>query len=168
MQIRPVLATGVKAWHLRKDSQFFPKYAFHEGAKSIPSASTVIFIFCEIDCREALAKAVEEAKYGSIEEGIKVVVDIYVDTLVELVQKKKFSAYVHPVLPVLDVTRPIVLTFNKALRFKVEQQASLTWLDIDILSADKKQVLSQYQLDGTHVNPTYFELLKDQIVLTEK
>uniref|UniRef100_A0A7S3LJY0 Uncharacterized protein n=1 Tax=Aplanochytrium stocchinoi TaxID=215587 RepID=A0A7S3LJY0_9STRA len=164
-EIRPVLATGVKAWHLRKESNFYPKYAFFQGAESIPNNSQVLFIFCEIDCREALAKAVEEAKYISIEEGIHRVVDIYVDTLCELAEKRKFHIYVHPVLPVLDVTRQIVLRFNKILKKRVEEDNTkmIKWINLNILEDDEERVKIEYQLDGTHVNPAYFDLYKDQL-----
>ena len=64
--------TGVKAWHLRKESDFYPKYGFNKLAESIPRGSCVIFMFCEIDCREGILRAYEKARYESIEDGMKV------------------------------------------------------------------------------------------------
>ena len=55
---RPALATGCKIWHLRKESDFFPKANFEVAISAIPQKSPVIFCFGEIDCREGLLVAV--------------------------------------------------------------------------------------------------------------
>ena len=49
--LQPHLATGVKAWHLREKSTFYPKSNFYNAVKSIPKSSIIVFIFGEIDCR---------------------------------------------------------------------------------------------------------------------
>ena len=51
MVLQPVLATGVKAWHLREEGDFYPKANFFNAARSIPIGSKVLFVFGEIDCR---------------------------------------------------------------------------------------------------------------------
>ena len=79
------------------------------------NGSTVLFVFCEIDCREGLVMATEKDRYASVAEGIKVVVDIYVDVLKKVSRRKNLRALVHPVVPVLDVTRHIVSAFNAPL-----------------------------------------------------
>ena len=61
--IYPVLSTGTKIWHLRKESQFYPKINFYNAIKVIPDSSVCILCFGEIDCREALLLCVEKAKY---------------------------------------------------------------------------------------------------------
>ena len=47
---------------------------------------------------------------------------------------------VHPVVPVLDVTRPVVLAFNKQLHAAVVARPELRWLDgiLDKLLVDGK------------------------------
>ena len=57
--LRPALATGCKIWHLRKESDFFPRANFESMIASIPPGSPVVFCFGEIDCREGLLVAVE-------------------------------------------------------------------------------------------------------------
>ncbi|GMF19376.1 unnamed protein product [Phytophthora lilii] len=61
--LRPALVTGLKHWHLRKESTFYPKLNFWRAVASIPSKSRVIFLFGEIDCREGILEAVEKCKY---------------------------------------------------------------------------------------------------------
>ena len=45
---------GLKHWHLRKESDFYPKAQFQTVTKALPEGATVIFIFGEIDCRSDL------------------------------------------------------------------------------------------------------------------
>lgn len=61
--LRPALVTGLKHWHLRKESTFYPKLHFWHVLSSIPSRSKVVFLFGEIDCREGILLAVEKCKY---------------------------------------------------------------------------------------------------------
>lgn len=75
-------------------------------------------LFGEIDCREGLLLAVEKCKYDTIEEGISVTVDIYMCVLKRLLLKG-FELFIHPVPPVLNETRHIVLPFNAMLKDRV-------------------------------------------------
>ena len=107
--VQPLLVTGLKAWHLRKESNFYPKKNFENAMKCLPnrkgtssttSNSTqidVIFLFCEIDCREGILMAVEKDRYDTIEDGIKKNVSIYIHTLLKIKKKKNIrKLYVHP------------------------------------------------------------------------
>eukprot|EP00941_MAST-03F_sp_MAST-3F-sp1_P005489 g5489.t1 len=165
--LRPALATGVKAWHLRKESTFYPRFNFNRVVEDIADGSTVLFLFCEIDCREGLVLATEKDRYADIAEGISTVVDIYVRVLLEIVEKKKIQAYVHPVVPVLDVTRAIVLAFNLALRSRIEQLNQLQWVDIaHQLTVDckgERKLRTEFELDGTHLGPEYLKLLENEL-----
>ena len=76
-------------------------------------------MFGEIDCREGLLLAIEKLKYDNMEAAMAVLLDIYVETLLDLVEKRKFTIYVHPVPSVLNETRHVVRPFNTALRQKV-------------------------------------------------
>ena len=179
-QIVPRLATGVKAWHLRKESKFYPKRNFQSAVASIPKGARAIFIFCEIDCREGIYVALEKARYNTLEEGIRAVVSIYISVLREIVtnpsaekkigkprhicaepqwKARGLTIYVHPVLPVLDVTRPLVLAFNKTLEAEVRKLAHprIHWLPglyENLLDGDGK-LKQRYKLDGTHIHPRY-------------
>jgi hypothetical protein len=62
-----MLYTGLKHWHLRKDSDYYPKANFTAVTEGLPEGATVVFIFGEIDCREGLLVAVERARYETLE-----------------------------------------------------------------------------------------------------
>ena len=67
----PMLVTGMKCWHLRPESRFYPKSNFYNVVeKRIPCDSQVVFMFGEIDCREGILVAVSKMKYESVEEGM--------------------------------------------------------------------------------------------------
>ena len=60
---------------------------------SIPHGSNVVFVFCEIDCREGILVAVEKDRYRDVDAGITHVVEIYMMALEELIAKKIQSIY---------------------------------------------------------------------------
>ena len=180
-QIVPRLATGVKAWHLREESTFYPKRNFQSAVASIPKGAKAIFVFCEIDCREGIYVALEKARYKTLEQGIRAVVDIYVSVLLEIVKDpvdeatkgrtrrhicaepewraRGLTIYVHPVLPVLDVTRPLVLAFNEVLAAQVRKlrHPRIRWLAglYEELLDGAGKLKQRYELDGTHIHPRY-------------
>ena len=65
----PKLVTGLKCFHLRPESDFFPKYNFKCVVETIPDGSDVVFMFGEIDCRDGIIRGVERAAYKDLEEG---------------------------------------------------------------------------------------------------
>jgi hypothetical protein len=60
--LRPLLATGVKAWHLREGCAFYPAQQFWAAADLVPEGADVVVVAGEIDCREGLRAAVEGLK----------------------------------------------------------------------------------------------------------
>ncbi|KAG1688505.1 hypothetical protein DVH05_003596 [Phytophthora capsici] len=127
--LRPALVTGLKHWHLRKESTFYPKVNFWRVVANIPSKSRVIFLFGEIDCREGIVEAVEKCKYETIEEGMIHTIGIFMETLADVVEKFEFDVYIHPVVPVLDETRSLVIEYNKLFRERVDKSPICEWLD---------------------------------------
>ena len=103
-RLAPVLVTGLKAWHLRPESRFYPKLNFQAALAKLPDGAQVVFLFGEIDCRESLLVSVDRGRYENLEEGIEAVVAIYVAVLIDLVRARNWEIFVHPVPPVLDVT----------------------------------------------------------------
>ena len=83
------------------------------------ACAQVIFLLGEIDCREGLLLAVDKLKYDSVEEAMDVLADIYAAVLTRLVEERDLTAYVHPVPPVLNETRHIVMPFNAVVKEKV-------------------------------------------------
>lgn len=64
-------------------------------------------------------------------------------------EAKALRAYVHPIVPVLDITRPTVKHFNSVLGPKVRQSKQLQWLDFfDKLLRQDGSFDLQYALDG--------------------
>jgi hypothetical protein len=105
--------------------------------------------------------------------------------LLSLVTSKSLDIHVHPVNPVLNETRGIVRIFNSALKSQVLLKSPpLKWLDFfeDLIVFDEKQegkeeekareffsindngsngrLKSEFELDGTHMNPSYISLLE--------
>lgn len=70
-----------------------------------PNGAEIIFLFGEIDCREGLIASVDKCRYIDVEEGIQTAINIYMEVLLGLVEKRKFKIFVHPVVPVLNETR---------------------------------------------------------------
>ncbi|XP_063422401.1 uncharacterized protein LOC134706948 isoform X2 [Mytilus trossulus] len=166
--IHPVLSTGTKIWHLREESQFYPKINFYNAIKVIPDNAAVMLCFGEIDCREALLLCVEKSKYDSIEEAIDTVIDIYIEVIKDLYKKYNWNIYIHPVMPVLDITRSLVMQFNLRLKQRIKKESTIKWLQfVDELlytNEDNSLVLKDcYKFDGTHVHPRYTALLETSL-----
>merc|ERR1712137_285120 len=158
----PKLVTGCKMWHLRPESFFFTKDNFYNMVESIPDGATAVFLFGEIDCREGILVAVEKCRYDSVQEGIDHTIDIFMQVLTEIKQKKNLNILVHPVVPVLNETRAMVKQFNTALKERVTSSPELQWLEFyeNLLTEDKEQLREEYSLDGTHLHPAYLALLE--------
>lgn len=89
-----------------------------DSRESAPPGSSVVLQFGEIDCREGFVLAVQKCVYKvhhkaqrmlltwqDIEEGCLVAVNIYIKALLEVIEKYKYRIYVHPAVPVIDITR---------------------------------------------------------------
>ena len=150
LRLKPALVTGLKHWHLRREVIFIRSGTFyyvcgvdtrsplkkalglfgdHVETPTIPPKATVLFLLGEIDCREGILVAVEKLRYASVEEGIRHTASIFVDVASRLARHKKWRALVHPVPPVLDETRGMVLKYNATLRRLVDERSKLTWVD---------------------------------------
>ncbi|CAK5061992.1 unnamed protein product [Aphanomyces euteiches] len=131
---------GLKHWHLRKESNFYPKANFFNMVKTIPSGASVVFLFGEIDCREGILVAVEKCRYESIDEGMIRTISIFMDVLCDLVRTRGFRAYIHPIVPVLNETRHLVQLYNSHFKRLVDASSFCKWLDFyDVfLTSDNK------------------------------
>ena len=74
---------------------------------------------------------------------------------------KSLTCLVHPVVPVIDETRPLVKQYNAILRAAVRElgHSRIRWLDgvfEGLLDAQGGGGLrAQFRLDGTHLHPSY-------------
>jgi tetratricopeptide (TPR) repeat protein len=182
LRLKPALVTGLKHWHLRREGYFYPKRNFYYvcgvDARSplkkalglfgddvttptIPPKATVLFLLGEIDCREGILVAVEKLRYASVEEGIRHTAAIFVDVASRLARHKQWRALVHPVPPVLDETRGMVLKYNATLRRLVDASSELTWVDCfdGFLDPASGKLDDRWRLDGTHLHPRYLDEL---------
>ncbi|DBA03701.1 TPA: hypothetical protein N0F65_004118 [Lagenidium giganteum] len=157
----PALVTGLKHWHLRSESTFYPKINFWNVLETIPRGSRVVFLFGEIDCREGIIMAVEKCKYETIEEGMAHTLGIFMDVLSTIIEKYQFEVFIHPVVPVLNETRHLVIQYNRMFKKQVDKSKLCTWLDFfDKLIVDSPEKLRpDLALDGTHLHPKYLTLL---------
>jgi len=170
--MKPLLVTGCKIWHLRKESHFYPKTHFYQLLREVPKQGEVIFMFGEIDCREGILLALAKGIYSTLDQGINVVLDIYLEILYQIAfQKKLHRLYVHPVPPVLEETRWIITAFNRALGARLiairqkDSKTPLRWLHIEteLLNLGRETFKEEYKLDGTHLHPHYISLISDAI-----
>jgi len=161
--IKPLLVTGLKYWHLRAKSHFYPKYNFWAVIPTAPPGSNIVFMFGEIDCREGLVISVKKCRYKDLEEGIRFTISIYIEVLKELIEKYQYKIYIHPPPPVIDVTREIVKTFTSILKEYVMKTKGLIWLEFfdHLLTPDGLKLNPNFELDDTHMNPTYLPLVSN-------
>ena len=157
--LKPALVTGLKHWHLRPETQFYPKHNLYSvlgldattspekvckalGLPTSPSPSepnqkqgivpkgaTVIFLFGEIDCREGILVAVSKLRYKDLDDGIAKTAQLFINAAEIIVQDRQYKAYVHPIPSVLNETRSIVKKYNARLHRLVDASPHLTWLD---------------------------------------
>ncbi len=57
--------------------------------------------------------ALEKDRYSNLSEGMKSTIGIFTTVLKSNIAKKKFKAYVQPVLPMLTETKPLVTAYNE-------------------------------------------------------
>ena len=159
----PKLVTGLKHWHLRKDSTFYPKKNFFAVMNELPPKATIIMIFGEIDCREGLLLAVEKNRYKNLEEGMMKCISIFVEVVLKLVKEKGFKVVIHPVIPVLKETRGVVKQYNEIFKEAVAKCDELQWLDIFdcFLEEEGGELKEEMKLDGTHLHPAYLKHVEE-------
>lgn len=196
VELRPALVTGLKHWHLRPESVFYPKRNFYSmvGLETserknvssalglgkisyanrldekdvVPDHSIVVFVLGEIDCREGILVAIQKLRYRNIEEGIDKTSLHFVKAAEIVAREKKLrKAFVHPVPPVLDETRAIVIMYNARLKVHVDNSEHLHWLDFfegflelnveGSAGAPIAKLKPKYNFDGTHLNPAYLD-----------
>ncbi len=165
----PKLVTGIKQYHLRKDSDFYPKAQYAALLRSVPDGADVIFVIGEIDCREGILVGVQKDSYESVRQGMESTITHFAQTLPNLIKQRKMRISIHPVLPMLTETRHLVVTFNEHYRriMKTLNVApGVRWLDFfdQLIVADSELMLRPgLRMDGTHITPGYVSLIENAL-----
>jgi hypothetical protein len=107
--------------------------------------------------------------YEDIAEGARVAIDHYLNVLKDLQKEYEWTIFIHPPAPVIDVTRDIVKSFNGVLKQRVLETPGLHYLDFfeGLLSEDKTKLNPKFELDGTHMNPTYLPLVESSLAAAQ-
>jgi hypothetical protein len=163
----PYLVTGVKIWHLRGDSDFYPTYNFEKAIKCLSKMKNLDYVLLmvgEIDTRESFYKCVEKGIYKNIEEAISTVITIYIKKLKEIYKTLNCSLFVSPVLPTLDITRVAVLKYNYQLEkvMSTLDDSRIIYIggrEIEMVDPMKNELKPDYFLDTTHGNPNWLKLI---------
>ena len=162
----PVLITGIKVWHLRKDSQFYTKASFDISINTIENGSPCIFLMGEIDCREGIENAVKNCYYDDLGESIDVLVDVYAKVLLDIRKRKKVEVFVHPVPCVMkEANVQVTKLFNKKLQKRLLKSSTIKWLDLlDQLNDEKTGFVKEdFNLDGVHIHPKYLSTIQNSL-----
>jgi hypothetical protein len=108
-------------------------------------------------------------QYLSLEDAIEALLDVWVPLLLTLVQELHLELFIHPVPPVLELTRPIVRAFVAACRRRIHAAAAspqaagrLHWMEFwgQLLTPDGAALVPELQLDDTHMSPVYLQHLQ--------
>jgi tetratricopeptide (TPR) repeat protein len=175
--LKPLVVMDCKIWQLRKESDFYTKVHFFHLLKEIPRQSEVIFILGDMDCRQSILEVLAKGIATTMDEAIKIITDSYQNILLQVTAQKRFKKlYVHPVAPVVDETRWIMIAFNRALSAKLialrqrDPKTPLRWLHIEteILNLGKETLKEEYKLDGSHLHPRYMTLIEEAINTLEE
>lgn len=108
--------------------------------------------------------AIERLKYRDLTEGIDVAQNHYLKMLKRLQKQRELQIFVHPVPPVMDITRSTCLAWNERMEAKLAAVPSIAWLSFadQLMTADGK-LQEQYVLDGIHLHPSYIPLLESSL-----
>jgi len=118
-----------------------------------------------------------------VQEGMKNTLAIFGKVLAGLAATKRLHLFVHPVLPMLPETRPLVLAYNSLYREAVRRlklSPPCAWLDFfdDLFVAegegeregadgqgqqDEGGLRPGLVMDGTHISPAYSSLVEASI-----
>lgn len=149
----------------------------------------MVFLCGEIDCREGLLKALEQDFDAKLEDCMRRTITLYLNTLKELRTKKRFRIFVHPVPPVLDETRRIVVMYNglmaqmiRALNgesllwhicssifiYFIIVDDKIVWMDfqhllLEVAGPEELSLHPRYRHDGTHLSPAYLHLVEQAL-----
>lgn len=187
--ITPYPITGLKAWHTRRDTNFFTHYNLRICLSRLPpSCRTIILSAGEIDCREGIGGTLLEGYYKSCDDAVENTVQEFLTSLSSLADEYNLQVLVMPVAPHAyrsgkngkslgrGQRRQRMLLWNDLLRklctnLKFRKHNSKLFLldyEEDLRSPDNSSpvgfVLNKnYNCDFTHMNSAFIPLLENAL-----
>lgn len=107
-------------------------------------------------------------QYDTDDQAMVATATIYIKVLRQLIADRKFEIFVHPISPVLDVTRPTVSAFMKVLKRMIvvairkhSLKGKLHWLEFfqELVCNNGTSLNPDIDFDGTHMSPEYVQFL---------
>lgn len=180
----PLVVTGLKAWHTRKDTYFFTSSLLHSYFSRLPAGTRSILLSAgEIDCREGIGGPLLEGYKLDYREHVHKTVQEYVKAVSALAKQYYLQILVMPVAPHAHRSdrngkasgrafrRHVMQAWNKELRMALPlNEEEVFLLDYEEELRHKEPASSVgyvlnplYNLDGTHTNSAILPLLEDAI-----
>lgn len=179
----PVIATGLKAWHMRSSTRFFTRTCLKVMLQRLSGhASTIILSAGEIDCREGLGGPLLQGYTQSCHEHVCQTVSEYVKAIRQLVEESEtpLLVLVMPIPPHglrskkkgrpqgQSSRREASRVWNSQLRTLLPADDKVFFLDYeaDLKVPDQEHYVLKPTLycDSTHMNAAFGAYLRDAIV----
>lgn len=177
--IVPLVVTGLKAWHTRKETFFFAHSLLHSYLGRLPSDSRTILLSAgEIDCREGIGGPLLEGYNLDFSTHVHRTVQEYVKAVSELAQQYALQILVMPVAPHAHRSdrngkaagrafrRRVMQAWNKEMRMALPN-GNVFLLDYEETLCRKEPSSSvgyvlnpAINLDGTHTNNAILQHLE--------
>lgn len=179
----PLVMTGLKAWHTRKDTYFFTNSLLHYYLCRLPAGTRTILLSAgEIDCREGIGGPLLEGYNLDYQEHVHRTVQEYITAVSALAKQYGLQILVMPVAPHAHRSdrngkaagrafrRRVMQAWNNELRMTLPLSGNIFLLDYDERLRHEEPVSSVgyvlnplYNLDGTHTNSAILPHLEDAI-----
>lgn len=175
----PVVVTGLKAWHVRRETRFFTRTNLLTMLQrlSYSRSRTILLSAGEIDCREGLGGKQLEGYQQNCLEHVKLTVAAFTNALRDLSKQVDKEILVLPVAPhgyrktgrvaSQQSRRETMAAWNAELRqaLPVENVYFLDYVDSLLDPTQESFVLNpQLNADGTHMNSGFGPLLAKAVV----
>jgi len=172
-RVEPKFIVGCRAWHLGNEHNNIYKIQFERCANSLPSGTTAVVMFGEIDCRPDEGILPLHKRTGDdLPKMIEEVVQSYVKYVTEVFSAKKITPIFYGVPARIarkgikssdDETESsfVVGEFNKVLAIETKKR-NIPLLDVYSLTNDADgQSSGELHIDTIHVFPSVFgDLIK--------
>lgn len=179
----PLLMTGLKAWHTRKETYFFTNFLLHSHLVRLPVCTRTILLSAgEIDCREGIGGPLLEGYNLDFHQHIHRTVEEYVKAVSAIAEHYSLQILVMPVAPHAHRSdrngkaagrafrRRIMQAWNQELRMALPSGKNVFLLDYEEQLRHEEPTSSVgfvlnpvYNLDGTHTNNVILPRLEGAI-----